>query len=77
VYRPNSEVLMGSRLTELSWAEFQRRRPDLAWHRSVAAGLVLWLQGGRFEETENAYVKAHIIAVTAKTTRCSATRSSS
>jgi membrane fusion protein (multidrug efflux system) len=32
---------------------------------AVAAGLVLWLQGGRFEETENAYVKAHIIAVTA------------
>ena len=32
---------------------------------AVAAGLVLWLQGGRFEETENAYVKAHMIAVTA------------
>ena len=32
---------------------------------AVAAGLALWLQGGRFEETENAYVKAHMIAVTA------------
>ena len=32
---------------------------------AAAAGLALWLQGGRFEETENAYVKAHIIAVTA------------
>jgi membrane fusion protein (multidrug efflux system) len=32
---------------------------------AVAAGLVLWLQGGRFEETENAYVKAHMIAVSA------------
>jgi membrane fusion protein, multidrug efflux system len=31
----------------------------------VAAALALWLQGGRFEETENAYVKAHMIAVTA------------
>ena len=30
-----------------------------------AAALALWLQGGRFEETENAYVKAHIIAVSA------------
>ena len=30
-----------------------------------AAALALWLQGGRFEETENAYVKAHVIAVTA------------
>jgi membrane fusion protein (multidrug efflux system) len=32
---------------------------------AVAAGLLLWLQGGRFEQTENAYVKAHMIAVTA------------
>jgi membrane fusion protein (multidrug efflux system) len=32
---------------------------------AVAAGLAVWLQGGRFEETENAYVKAHIIAVSA------------
>jgi membrane fusion protein (multidrug efflux system) len=32
---------------------------------AVAAGLMIWLQGGRFEETENAYVKAHIIAVSA------------
>ena len=32
---------------------------------AVAAALLLWLQGGRFEETENAYVKAHMIAVTA------------
>ena len=32
---------------------------------AAAAGLALWLQGGRFEETENAYVKAHMIAVTA------------
>ncbi|HEY8251016.1 MAG TPA: HlyD family secretion protein [Burkholderiales bacterium] len=32
---------------------------------AVAAGLALWLQGGRYEETENAYVKAHMIAVTA------------
>jgi membrane fusion protein (multidrug efflux system) len=32
---------------------------------AVAAGLAIWLQGGRFEETENAYVKAHIIAVSA------------
>src|SRR5688572_15069169 len=32
---------------------------------SVAAGAWLWLQGGRYEETENAYVKAHIIAVSA------------
>jgi membrane fusion protein (multidrug efflux system) len=31
----------------------------------VAAGGIVWLQGGRYEETENAYVKAHIIAVTA------------
>jgi membrane fusion protein (multidrug efflux system) len=32
----------------------------------VAAVLVLaWLRGGRYEETENAYVKAHIIAVSA------------
>lgn len=31
----------------------------------VVAGLALWLQGGRYEETENAYVKAHIIAVSA------------
>jgi membrane fusion protein (multidrug efflux system) len=32
---------------------------------AVAAGVAIWLQGGRFEETENAYVKAHIIAVSA------------
>jgi membrane fusion protein (multidrug efflux system) len=32
---------------------------------AVASGLAIWLQGGRFEETENAYVKAHIIAVSA------------
>jgi membrane fusion protein (multidrug efflux system) len=32
---------------------------------ALAGGLALWLQGGRFEETENAYVKAHMIAVTA------------
>jgi len=32
---------------------------------AAAAGLALWLQGGRYEETENAYVKAHMIAVTA------------
>ena len=32
---------------------------------AAAAALLLWLQGGRFEETENAYVKAHMIAVTA------------
>ena len=31
----------------------------------VAAGVALWLKGGRYEETENAYVKAHIIAVSA------------
>jgi len=31
----------------------------------VAIGVALWLRGGRYEETENAYVKAHIIAVTA------------
>jgi membrane fusion protein, multidrug efflux system len=31
----------------------------------VAGALALWLQGGRFEETENAYVKAHMIAVSA------------
>jgi membrane fusion protein (multidrug efflux system) len=31
----------------------------------VAAALALWLQGGRYEETENAYVKAHMIAVSA------------
>jgi membrane fusion protein (multidrug efflux system) len=31
----------------------------------AAAALLAWLQGGRFEETENAYVKAHMIAVTA------------
>jgi membrane fusion protein (multidrug efflux system) len=32
----------------------------------VAAGaVVLWLQGGRYEETENAYVKAHIVHVSA------------
>ena len=32
---------------------------------AAAAGVALWLQGGRYEETENAYVKAHMIAVTA------------
>ena len=32
---------------------------------AVAAGAWLWLQGGRYEETENAYVKAHVIAVSA------------
>src|SRR6202008_580319 len=32
---------------------------------AVAGGAWLWLQGGRYEETENAYVKAHMIAVTA------------
>jgi membrane fusion protein, multidrug efflux system len=32
---------------------------------AVAAGIALWLQGGRYEETENAYVKAHMIAVSA------------
>jgi membrane fusion protein (multidrug efflux system) len=32
---------------------------------AAAAALLLWLQGGRFEETENAYVKAHMIAVSA------------
>ena len=32
---------------------------------AAAAALALWLQGGRFEETENAYVKAHMIAVAA------------
>ncbi len=31
----------------------------------AAAALVIWLQGGRFEETENAYVKAHIVHVSA------------
>jgi membrane fusion protein (multidrug efflux system) len=31
----------------------------------VAAGIAAWLHGGRYEETENAYVKAHIIAVSA------------
>jgi membrane fusion protein, multidrug efflux system len=31
----------------------------------AAVALLLWLQGGRFEETENAYVKAHMIAVSA------------
>src|SRR5687767_15253801 len=31
----------------------------------VAIGVAIWLRGGRYEETENAYVKAHIIAVTA------------
>ena len=30
---------------------------------AVAIGLALWLRGGRYETTENAYVKAHIIAV--------------
>lgn len=32
---------------------------------AVAVGVALWLQGGRYEETENAYVKAHMIAVSA------------
>jgi membrane fusion protein (multidrug efflux system) len=32
---------------------------------AIAAGAWLWLQGGRYEETENAYVKAHMIAITA------------
>src|SRR5688572_27573136 len=32
---------------------------------AAAAGVALWLQGGRYEETENAYVKAHMIAVSA------------
>jgi len=32
----------------------------------AAAGAWMWLQGGRYEETENAYVKAHIIAVSAE-----------
>jgi membrane fusion protein, multidrug efflux system len=32
---------------------------------AAAAGVALWLQGGRYEETENAYVKAHMIAITA------------
>lgn len=32
---------------------------------ALAAGIALWLQGGRYEETENAYVKAHMIAVSA------------
>lgn len=32
---------------------------------AFAAGAWLWLQGGRYEETENAYVKAHVIAVSA------------
>ncbi len=32
---------------------------------ALALGLALWLQGGRYEQTENAYVKAHIIAVSA------------
>ena len=32
---------------------------------ALAAGIALWLQGGRYEETENAYVKAHMIAVRA------------
>ena len=31
----------------------------------VAVAVAAWLQGGRYEETENAYVKAHIIAVSA------------
>jgi membrane fusion protein (multidrug efflux system) len=30
----------------------------------AAAGAWMWLQGGRYEETENAYVKANIIVVT-------------
>ena len=32
---------------------------------AALAGVALWLQGGRYEETENAYVKAHMIAVSA------------
>lgn len=31
----------------------------------AALFLFVWLRGGRYEETENAYVKAHIIAVSA------------
>ncbi|HWA38384.1 MAG TPA: biotin/lipoyl-binding protein, partial [Burkholderiales bacterium] len=31
----------------------------------AAVFLFAWLRGGRYEETENAYVKAHIIAVSA------------
>jgi len=31
----------------------------------AAVFLFVWLRGGRYEETENAYVKAHIIAVSA------------
>lgn len=31
----------------------------------AAAAVLFWLQGGRFEETENAYVKAHLIAISA------------
>jgi membrane fusion protein (multidrug efflux system) len=31
----------------------------------AAVALAIWLRGGRFEETENAYVKAHMIAVAA------------
>ena len=30
----------------------------------AAAGVWMWLQGGRYEETENAYVKANLIVVT-------------
>ena len=30
----------------------------------AAAGAWMWLQGGRYEETENAYVKANMIVVT-------------
>jgi membrane fusion protein (multidrug efflux system) len=30
----------------------------------AAAGAWMWLQGGRYEETENAYVKANIVVVT-------------
>ncbi len=32
---------------------------------AAALALAAWLQGGRFEQTENAYVKANIIAVSA------------
>src|SRR5688572_18973075 len=32
---------------------------------AVAERIPLWLRGGRYEETESAYVKAHMIAVSA------------
>jgi membrane fusion protein (multidrug efflux system) len=32
---------------------------------ALAIGVAIWLRGGRYQETENAYVKAHIIAVSA------------